>query len=70
MRLLDQHVSTIKRVEFTTIKYISVAFGHATLSIYSGKLLIEWPNNNFTIVETINVVCDLYSHSLQERVGN
>jgi hypothetical protein len=36
-----QHVSTIKRVESTIIGYISVVFGHATLSIFSGNLLIE-----------------------------
>ncbi len=50
---IDQHVSTIKRVEFTTIKCISVAFCHATLSIYSGNLLIEWPNDNLLLLKQL-----------------
>jgi len=51
--LSNQHVSTLKRVESTTITYMSEAFGHATLSIYSSSLLIEWPNDNDILLKQL-----------------
>jgi len=45
-------------------------FDHATLSLYSNNINIEWPNGNSNFVETIDAVCDFYSLSLQERNGN
>ena len=47
------HVSTIKRVETTTIICILVAFVHATSSIYSGNLLIEWPNGSCILLKQL-----------------
>jgi hypothetical protein len=48
----------------------SVALGHATLYIYSGNLLIEWPNGYSTITGPIDDVRAFYSQSKQERIGS
>ena len=51
--LSDHRLSTTKRVESTNIRCISMVFVHATLSICSGNLLVEWPNGSLIMLKQI-----------------